>query len=64
MKVERRRPTITEPMSPTEIIESGYGTITGLEWCGREMARLRSKGDENARLWEHNGMIALTRRPK
>jgi len=59
--MEHSKPSVTYPMPANEIIDSGYGRITAEEWCEREVARVRSKGDQTMRVWRKKEMVGLTR---
>jgi len=62
-------PTITEAMDPDELIDSGAmstlghkrGVITCLEYCEREVERMRSMGDRRVRLRKKYGKVGVTR---
>ena len=50
---------LTEPSDPSEIIRSGYGKITMLEWCAKEVERLVSKGRNCDLAFSDSGMVAV-----
>ena len=60
----RRKPElrITHWINPTEIIESGYGSITGAEWCKWEAQRATIKGNAvYVKTRTRDGWLALCR---
>jgi len=52
---------VTEWGSPEEIIDSGYGKITYLEWCEKECNRINQRGDGVIIMTREDGFIALSR---
>ena len=58
-KPERR---ITHWIDPKEIIESGYGAVTGAEWCKWEAERAVINGNAVVvKVREKDGWLALCR---
>ena len=50
---------LTEPSDPSEIIRSGYGKITMLEWCNLEAERLVRSGRNCELAFNDSGMVAV-----
>ena len=50
---------LTELSDTKEIIHSGYGKITMLEWCAKEVERLVSKGRNCDLAFSDSGTVAV-----
>lgn len=55
------RLAVTNAYGEGVMVDSGWGRITWLEWCKREVRRVNDRGAEKIRIARGNGYVWVTR---
>jgi len=52
---------VTRWIKSDVVIDSGYGMVTGQEWCKLELDRMQAKGDTKVFVRQQGNKLALSR---